>query len=495
MAETIDTINFHPLYEEMRVELQKIKDAVDGSYKIKRAGTLYLSKPSTETTNQEYSDYIKQAEYDEIPNETLRSNNGKLQTQKTEIDIPDQIEYLIENSNGDGLSLRGLANSALSNVQQFKWHLLVADFKGLTDADLEDVSEAQYSANYKPKATINEYDRCNVVDWHFDRINGAMQLSYVLLREIGDASDNNSTFVRNNLQTVSYIKLCLDENGDYYQQKAVEKSGSLGGKSAGYEEGERKYITVNDEPLKYLPVQIVSDEEFISGHMPMPMGILSPVCDLSIYRYQVSAEYKAYLRKLIPTMHVMGVNDSTWEQFKEINGRSCVLQGEANFWPTIGADKPEVILTGADGTLQQYLDYFEKNEREIRAQGGVFPSDDVRQRTATEVISESADNNARFGPMVDSCESGIKRCLYYCGMFEGLYENSEDGFKNAMEDIVFKIPRDFSIRKLTPEERKAISNDFAQGIIPEEEVLRVLDAAGELKAPIEQILAEKEQIQ
>ena len=148
-----------------------------------------------------------------------------------------------------------------------------------------------------------------------------------------------------------------------------------------------------------------------------------------------------------------------------------------------------------DGTLQQYLDYFAKNEREIRAQGGVFPSDDVRQRTATEVISESADNNARFGPMVDSCESGIKRCLYYCGMFEGLYENSEDGFKNAMEDIVFKIPRDFSIRKLTPEERKAISNDFAQGIIPEEEVLRVLDAAGELKAPIEQILAEKEQIQ
>ena len=495
MAETIDTINFHPDYELMRQELQKIKDAVEGSFKIKSGGTIYLDKPSTETTVEQYSQYKKQAEYDEIPNETLRSNNGKLQTQNTEIELPESIGYLVENSNGDGLSLAGLANSSLSNVQQFKWHLLVADFKGLTDADLENVSEAQYRAGYQPKATINEYDRCNVVDWHFDRINGAMQLSYVLLREVGDASDNNSSFVRNNLQTISYIKLCLDEEGNYYQQKAVEKTGSLGGKSAGYEEGERHYITVNDEPLNYLPVEIVSDEEFISGDMPTAMGILSPVCDLSIYRYQVSAEYKTYLRKLIPTMHVMGISDSAWKQFELVNGRSCVLQGEVNLWPTSGTEKPEIMISGADGTLQQYLDYFEKNEREIRAQGGVFPSDDVKQRTATEVISESADNMARFGPMVDSCESGIRRCLYYCGMFEGVYDNSEDGFENAMEDITFKIPRDFSVRKLTPEERKAIRDDFAQGLIPEQEALRMLEAGGALKSTIEQIVDEKQQIQ
>ena len=116
MAETIDTINFHPDYELMRQELQKIKDAVEGSFKMKSGGTIYLDKPSTETTVEQYSQYKKQAEYDEIPNETLRSNNGKLQTQNTEIELPDSIGYLVENSNGDGLSLAGLANSSLWNV-------------------------------------------------------------------------------------------------------------------------------------------------------------------------------------------------------------------------------------------------------------------------------------------------------------------------------------------------------------------------------------------
>jgi hypothetical protein len=98
-----------------------------------------------------------------------------------------------------------------------KWHLLVADYNGLSDVDLDSVSIADIEL-LAPRATIKQYARENVVNWHFDRVNGVMQLSWVQLLERGYKFDEESG---EHEKLESYLILALDDNGDYYQQKVV----------------------------------------------------------------------------------------------------------------------------------------------------------------------------------------------------------------------------------------------------------------------------------
>lgn len=469
----LDTIKFNDTYHLMLPHLKAINDAVRGSVFVKAQRETYLPHPNgVDTTSPEqvarYGKYISNAEFDEVPAQTLRTWLGKLKIEDTTSEVPERLSYLMNNADGDGLSLLGMVSNVAQNVMEFKWHVLVSDYKGLSSLDLEQVSAADIE-QANPRATIKQYDRLNVVDWHFDRINGAMQLTFIMLREVG------STFNRESLSRTSvesFLILALDDDGNYYQQKIVKNA------DAGYLVGEPSYPMVGSSKLRYLPVEVVADAEFVSGAMPEALGMLSPIVDKALQRYRTSADYKEFLRLLVPTTHVSGLTATDWEAFEEANGRKYVAQGGVNIWPNgAGGQGATINLVGADANnMSGFLTFFDKNEKEIRALGGVFPSDDKKQRTATEVISEAEDDTARFGPMVSAIEQAIKRCIAYCGVFEGVYQ--ADSLEAALDDIQFDMPRNFAVSKLTVEEVKTYMELKMSGLLPDDELLRILDVGG-----------------
>lgn len=470
-----DILTPHSDYTVMLSALIQNEDALKGSKFVKDKGQLYLPHPSavdkhSEEAKMRYAAYLAGAEFDDTTQATLRAWLGKLKIDDTVIELPERLSYLVNDVDRDGLSMVGLINSCAANVFAYKYHALVVDYQGLTDLDTEQVSKADLDV-IRPRATIKQYERKNIIDWSYSRINGIMQLTSVILREVSDNDNLTQT------KTESFIKLALDENGNYYQQKLVRNASS-----DGLSESEPSYVLVGGSPLKWLPVLFVSDEELQAGCLPMRLGMLTPIVDLTMSRYRVSADYKESMRQLVPTTHFFGLDEHSWKTFQGVNGRSYVAQGGVNLW-----DKAvEIKVVSSDSSLEQYEKYFESNEKKIRAAGGVFPNDDKKQRTATEVIAEAESDNARFAPLVSSIEECLKRAILYCGMFEGLY--SQDAIEQNIEQVTIEMNKDFTVSKLAVEEVKALGELVVTGLYPRDEFAKMLVKGGWSVSSVDDLL-------
>lgn len=458
----------HPQYRLTINEMNTVRDCMEGSPTIKRYTYDYLPHPSSLEQNSgeqkvRYAEYIYGAEFHNYPDDTRRTLLGKMRLNDVDSELPQQIEYLNQDFDGDGMSLKGSIEYAINNVLQMKWHVLVSDYQGLSDVDLKSLSIADMQ-DMQARSSVKQYSRENVVNWHFDRINGAMQLRFIMLLERGYDFDYGRL---EHTVLESYLILALDEEGNYYQQKVVYKD-------TGFEEGERSYVTVNGEPLKWLPVVIVADEELDQNKLPLSMGYLYPICELTLNRYRVSAVYKEAQRNLPPTMMTKGWKSGDMEIFKEANGgRTYIATGgrAVNNLP----DEVDYGILSPDTSMDDFHWYFDENEKQIRAMGGTVKKDQGNM-TATEADIDANNQNALLENIASSMEDGFKRAISYCAMFEGVW--SPEQVEENLEQIQLELPRDFATPKMTVEEVQALMSLHMQGLRTTEQVVNQLAAGG-----------------
>jgi hypothetical protein len=477
----LETITRHPDSALMLPEIVKIRDCVKGAFFVKAKGYTYLPHPSaldTSSTDAQmrYSKYQAGAQFQGIPAQTVKSWVGKVDPSMTQAEVPPKLEYLLSDVDGDGMSLNDAISETLSNVAQVYWHVLVADFQGLTAENQNDVSVVDIAAA-KTRAVGKQYTRENVFNWHFQRINNTMQLSYMLLREELESFDPDSMM---RTKYNSYLALALDEEGNYYQQRFDDYSD---GRSL--QVGERHYARVQGKPLKWLPVRVVIGEPRQAGALPMEMGYLSPIVDLTLHNYVISADMKETMLSLAPTLNYYGVDSNAWEQFKEVNGRSYVGVGSqtANLWP-LGV-QAEILSAQTD--LSGYVNSIKDNNDEMRSLGASFPTDSQSDKTATEVVTDSAEQASRLTTMAQCVEDGWRYILLYCGMFEGLWP--QENIERHLDKVVVNLNKEFSNVKLTPQEVQQVLAAQMQGIISQDEALRVLVKGGWTASEYEELAA------
>ena len=473
----LSTITKHPEFTLMQPEVTKIRDCVRGAFFVKAKTTDYLPHPSSlDTTSpsarMRYRQYIDEAEFDEIPSQTLKSLVGKMELETAEIEAPERLAYLLEDADGDGMSIDAMMSQSAQNVLAVKWHVLVADYQGLSDLPVEGVSIADLKA-LNPRATIKQYARESVVYWHFERINGKMQLSYICFYEQG-LLFNPASMTQKKID--SYLILALDEEGNYYQQKVVVGSDGL-------QQGERSYVQVGGAALKWLPVQIVCDEALQAGFMPVEAGYLSGIVDLTLARYQVSAKYKEAMAYLTPTTNYYGIGTLEWEQFREINGRDYIAVGSTavNIFP--GESRGEILSSGTK--LVDFETYFKDNEAKLRALGAVFPADLSGNRTATEVQTYSEEQSSRLVGLANQLENAFTRILQYCGMFEGLW--SQDMVEQN-DQIAIMLKKYFNQTRISAQDVQQIRENYLSGLIDRQEAVDQLAQGGWTVATAEDLL-------
>lgn len=471
----------HPDYNKASPELRKIRDCVEGSQKVKAERYTYLPHPSQIDQNSleqrvRYTEYLGGAEFDGEPDRARRRLLGKMRISDTAVELPQKVEYLEQNIDGDGLSMPSAIELAASNIAQFKFHLLVADFQGLSDVDLTDLSLADVE-RLNPRATVKQYSRDNIVNWHFDRVNGVMQLSWVMLLERGSTFDRDK---QEHESVESYLILGLDDNGDYYQQKIVY--GERGKK----EEGEKEYLTVGGSPLKWLPVVIVSDEQVSSNKFPSGMGVIHSVCEMALHKYRVSAVYKEVQRNLPPTTYTSGWKSGDIEIFKDANsGRSYISTG-AGAVNNMPADVT-VSIESASMEMEDFHWYFDQADKKIKQLGGAQDTADTN-KTATEAEINASDQNAMLETLASNLENGFGRIVSYCAMFEGLWP--PDAVEDNLDNISIKLPRDFASPRLTVEEVRALMDMRMNRQISEAEFHRQIKNGGWLIAEVDDLLQE-----
>lgn len=463
-----DSVTTHPDYEFAILPLKMVRDCVDGGYKIKRLAQEYLPHPSQVNPEDEaqqvrYQAYLRGAEFDEYTQKTLKSWLGKMRIKDATVEVPDRIEYLVRNADGDGTDIRASAELTASNIFQARYHVLVADYQGLSDVKLTEVSRAD-AAQLNPRATIKQYPRENLVNWHYRRINGVMQLAFVMLREIG-SDFNIANYSHDPIE--SYLILALDDDGEYYQQKIVNGPD-------GIIEGNPDYVTVNGQSLNWLPVEIVADDELPSGHLPTSMGMLYPIADLCISRYNRSAPYGEAMAYMVATSFTKGWQPGDLELFKELNGRENIL-----FGPGASNNLPENVsfeIQAVNTELGGFERYFDANEKKIRQMGGSVQDPSGGNATATEAQIDAVDINAMFQTLADSVERAYRRMISYCAMFEGVWSPADVEIK--LDEVVFSLPRDFATPKLSVEEVRMMLDLYAEGIYTKKQLIELLQAGG-----------------
>lgn len=479
--DTLVSSDQHPDYYFAANLMRVGRDCLEGEPRIKEARQAYLKHPSDIDTDStaavaRYDRFIDGAEYDNAPAETKRSLLGKMRIADSDIELPERIEYLADDCDGDGRSLVSAIQSAVGRALMNKYDFLVVDYQGLGDADLDSVTIADVRAA-NPRAKIKQYSRENVVDWNFARINGVMQLEYIKLLERGYDFDK-TTGQRVNIE--SYLILALDDDGNYYQQKEIFKEG------VSDELSEPSYVSVSGSPLKWLPVFVVADEYLEAGEFPRSMGYLFPICLKSLDKYRVSAVYKEVQRSLAPTTFTGGWKEGDAKIFKEANnGREYIATG-----PTSVNNLPEgvtVDIVSGSAEMGDFQWYFDATDKKIRAMGGSVKSESVNM-TATEADINATDQNAMLESLAHSTEEAFIMACQCCAMFEGLV--SPDNMQDL--DVSINLPRDFATPRLTVDEVRVIFEGRTNGAFSHAEMMRQLQNGGWLIEDIETVLAEME---
>ena len=255
-------------------------------------------------------------------------------------------------------------------------------------------------------------------------------------------------------------------------------------------DGERDYPLVGGQKLKFIPLEFASDCE-IESELPCELGFLSPIADMCLHRYNVSADYKEALRKFVPTTDVFGMTEQDVESFESINGRAYRATGQVNLWPS---ENIRIETTSTDGSLESFEKYDESSKQKIRSIGGVIPEYSQGDTSATEAMINASEQNAVLNPLVSGIEIAVKNLIAYCAMFEGAV-SPELVSQYASDNVTFDMPRDFAKVAPNTEAGRFVLEMVNSRIMTKEQAVKKLIALGWHEGEFETLFNEIELIE
>ncbi len=470
----------HPDYIFMIDEVYKVRDSIVGAPAIKNGdrASMYLPHPSDSSQpsggvelseyNARYSAYKYRAEFEEFTAQTERGYLGAMNSTPPDLEeIPKDIDYLVVNSDGDGLTLAESIEITQANLLEVKYHGLLADFNGSTQVDAEG-SPAQAS---DASAKIKHYPRESIVDWEYSYSGDATKLTYVRLSERTSRVDK-STFQR--VETENQLVLAIDEEGFYYQQQITTNT-----------DGDEivtdpLYPENNTGKMDFIPFEIVIDQKQSSTSLPKGLGVLYPIALKAIARYQVNADLKESLHKLAqPTTWSKGWTQQAYEQYKEMTGQAHISTGSCSHIP-LPADS-DIGFLQWDADSSPLFKYLDENQKEAKAAGARFNTDNVGDEAVGVAEIRSAEELSILINIQSSVEESYIRLIKWCNLFMSR--------SSAEPDVIIKLNKEFNKVRITAQEQQAIANNLMQGVIDHEEALNQLERGGVLTTDAETVLS------
>lgn len=462
-------------YERTISFVTLMRDAFTGAPAVKAPGKrerylppITANERATAQERLRYERYVTRAEFDDIPKSTIAALVGSIFNKPSGVELPAQIAMMEFDADGDELELLEHMKIAAAELLQVEYIGLLAEYVGLADVDISEISAAD-SQNARP--SIKMYNRESIINWGFRRVNGQLQLNFVVLKQTEDITPEGSY----ESKTVdAYLLLSLDENGNYYQQKFVDHD------DIGW--GEPLYIIANGQNLDFIPFEFCMCGDYAPGHIPDAMGYVYPIAAKTIARYQANADLKeALYYSGAPITTSKGWTENSLEVYEEMTGGTAINTIPGGHIPLPEDVSFEITQWNGDGSA--IFKYLDKNEAEIRALGGVYDTIEGSQinETAKAASIRKADKSGVLHSLVDSLERSYTRVLGWCGLFVGLSGGAE---------IDIKLNREFVEHTLTPQQRQVILNEYLQGLISRQEALSQLEKGGVLTKTADELILE-----
>ena len=382
----VDTL--HNDYVRMKDEWERNDDAVKGSQAIKAKNVTYLPvvDPDTETRESpRYLSYLQRAVYTNFTGRTVRALTGAVFRQAPEIELPDRLEYMREDSDSGGMTLETIAQRAVGEVLTNGRFIVLADFP---EAPLN--ATAEQTRDLRPYLAC--YSATALTNWH---VTGN-DLDLAVLREyIEEPQDDGFTY-----DVVKYWRvLRLRDEGVTMQLYRENEPVS-----------EEVVLQASGQPLRKIPLAIIGSEDNNPDPDTPP---ISDIASLNIAHYCNSASYEEGVFIHGQPMLSIDVGNENAAQWKEAN---------PNFY--VGS-RMAVVTTGGSVNLTQAeangaaMEAMKHKEDQMIRLGAQIISDASGQETAEGARIRSSAEMSVLNTVVRNVSDGFRQMLRVCAEYEG----------------------------------------------------------------------------
>lgn len=466
MTQEQSVLATHKDYDDALPDWEKVDNVIDGDVNRYLRNVARCEPDATKAQ--------RQSEYEEgaiLHNFTLRTRDGMqgaIFLRTPTIELPANIEYLLDDADGNGLGLEQHMQAAVDQTLRKGRCGLLVDMPST-----EEVPTLEMQENGEAVPRIQLYQAQDIINWQTVRYGSINRLWRIVLREEYDASifgNLGSDYI----PQYQYRVLAINEEGYYYQQVwYTDKSNEL------VNEGMVEFeVIANGERLREIQFFFIGadDNSYKVGTKP-----LLPIADLNIGHYRNSADTEENSFVCSQAMLVIALSEQIdVKQFAEDNPNGVQVGSRRGL--NVGPGGSAEFIQAAESDKAMRL-MKEKEEQAIQLGAQLItPS---RQVTAETARIQQGANGSILASIATNVTSAYRKAIESCMIFLG----SESSYELALSN-------DFFYQSLTAQERAQWVSEVMTGITPVELFYSKLRQTGEYpddidNAEIERMIADQ----
>ena len=437
----------HKDYVKNRPLWDLVDDCAQGSVKVKEGGTKYLPMPNPDDdgSDDRYKVYLLRASYVNFTGPTKTGLLGMVFRKDAVVELPTEIDYLVDDASGSGLSLDQMARDAIGETIEVGRYGLLTDYPsappGLTAAEVQALNLRANILPYKAKSVIN---------WRVTQVGGISKLSLVVLVEPKEkiAADGFS------VEEVIWHRVLLLVDGVYRQMLFDENDNAL-------LFGDEDHLTptkADGSTWNEIPFTFIGSQ---NNSPSVDKAPLLDIADVNIAHYRNSADFEESSFQVgQPTPVATGLNQSVIDSANK-NG---LMLGSRTAW---------VLNEGASAMLlqanpnQMPLEGMREKEGQMVKIGARIIMDSGGNETAEAARIRFAGSNSQLGVIVGNVQAAFLKSFEWAAEFAG-----------GPEDAIFELNDQFYEKTIDPQLIMAGIQLLDRGVFAETDLRWNLRRAG-----------------
>lgn len=425
-----------------------IRDCLKGEQQIKSKTTVYLPVPSSEedsnVSSPRYAAYLLRAVFYNVTKRTLNGLCGQIFSRNPVIEVPDEMQLVVDNADGSGVDLTQLAKAAAEHVLGCGRAGLFVDYP-TTDGDITKADLAR--GDIRPTLTL--YAPEKIINWRTTTRGALTLLSLVVLEETYIAEDDGFEAVERKQWRV------LRLTGDVYTVQVYKLESSGSHKSGGVVvPTDSSGNAFNEIPFSFIGAL---NNDSVVDEPPM-----YDIASLNIAHYRNSADYEESTFMVgQPTPVFTGLTED-WV--------TNVLKGKV----MLGARGAVSLPTGGDAKLLQAesntmpYEAMQHKEKQMVALGAKVVEQRAVVRTATEAGFDESTETSVLASTAKNISAAFTWGLQKAAKFQGVTDAK----------ISFALNTDFDLAAMSPEARRQLLAEWQAGLLAWEEARGSLRKSG-----------------
>jgi hypothetical protein len=446
-----------PIYVERMRAWEDIAHCCAGEYVIKRHRERYL--PQLELTGDtkadalRYAAYLTRAVFYNVTQSTVEGLVGQVFTHDPVVEVPDEMDVIIDDAQGDGISLKQLAKIAVTELVKFARVGVFVDYPDVSAT----VSKAQQAAGFV-RPTIIIYDPRHIINWRKVTIGAKRMLSLVVIRDSALVSDDGFEPTTETIYRVLRLDGAPATDETLSPDAPLRYVQELWREGAGAPYRTFEIVDGSGQPMREIPFMFSGA---VTNDPEPDEPDLASLASLNLAHYRNSADYEDSCHLVgQPQPIYSGITD---EWLTKIQGQVYFGSRAPVCLPVGGS--AELLQVSPNGMLKESMD---QKEAQMLAIGAKLITPQRVQRTATEAGIDDVKEMSTLGSIVDNLSQAITFALKICARFMNLPE----------DDINYQLNSDFDAAHMTPDERKQLLAEWVAGAITFSEMRAQLRKTG-----------------